>query len=273
MPTVSILVPTYNGANHIRPAIESVIAQRNVDWELILTDDNSSDGTADIVETYGDSRIRVERNPVNLGPEGNWNKSLSLATGTYIKLLPQDDWIAPGALARQVAALDADRDNTIALAFGAREIINDRGDVLARRGLKSIPAGRVAAPILRRECVRRGTNVIGEPGAVLFRRSLAERIGAFDGQQGYVIDLDYWLRLLAHGDGWYDDTVVSAFRVSRGSWSVAIGGKQAEQYAIFLDRMVAAGLLDPTGRDMFFGKANAAINNILRLVFYKLIVR
>ena len=273
MPIVSILIPTYEGARHIRPAIDSVRAQDGVDWEIIVTDDKSRDGTAEIVAAYADPRIRVERNPANLGPEGNWNRALALARGTYIKLLPQDDLLQPGSLAAQVAVLAGDCDERVALAFGAREIIDDGGRVLARRGLKGVPTGRIAAATLRRACVRRGTNVIGEPGAVLFRRSLAQRIGGFDGQQGYVIDLDYWLRLLAHGDAWYSDATVSAFRVARGSWSVAIGNQQSRQYMDFLRRVRASGLLAPTRIDMALGRINARINQAMRLAFYRLIVR
>lgn len=271
--TVSVLIPTYNGARHIRPAIDSVLSQAGVGLELIVVDDHSSDGTADVVESYGDPRIRVIRNPSRLGAEGNWNRALELATGTYVKLLPQDDLLHPGSLAAQVATLDADTDEAIALVFGSREIIGPTGKLLARRGLRGASPGRIAAKTLVRQCVRRGTNVIGEPGAVLFRRTLAQRVGRFDGQQGFVIDLDYWIRLLAHGDAWYMAEPVSSFRVSGGSWSVAIGRKQGRQYTDFIARMHAAGLVAGSRSDLAIGKAAALANNALRLAFYKLFVR
>lgn len=273
MTTVSILIPTYNGARYIGSAIDSVLAQAGVDLELIVVDDNSRDGTTAIVEAYADPRIRLFRNPSNLGPEGNWNRALELATGRYVKLLPQDDLLHPHSLARQAAVLDADADESIALVFGAREIIGPTGRILARRGLKGVASGRVLATTLVRHCVRRGTNVIGEPGAILFRRALAERIGPFDGQQGFVIDLDYWIRLLAHGDAWYMADPVSSFRVSGGSWSVAIGRGQGRQYTDFIARMNAAGLVSGSRSDLAIGKAAALLNNALRLVFYKLFVR
>ncbi len=273
MTTVSVLIPTYNGARYIGPAIDSVLAQTGVDLELVVVDDHSKDGTAEIVEAYGDSRIRVVRNPSNLGPEGNWNRALELATGRFVKLLPQDDLLQPHSLARQVAVLDADVDERIALVFGAREIIGPTGRILARRGLKGVAAGRIPATTLVRHCVRRGTNVIGEPGAILFRRALAEKIGPFDGQQGFVIDLDYWIRLLAHGDAWYMAETVSSFRVSGGSWSVSIGRRQGRQYTDFIARMNAAGLVSGSRSDLAIGKAAAHMNTALRLVFYKLFVR
>jgi glycosyltransferase involved in cell wall biosynthesis len=272
-PTVSVLIPTYNGARHIKPAVDSVLSQVGVSFELIVVDDHSSDGTADVVESYGDPRIRVIRNPSRLGPEGNWNRALELATGKYVKLLPQDDLLHPQSLARQVAALDADSHEAIALVFGSRVIIGPTGKVLTRRGFRGASSGRIAAKALARMCVRRGTNVIGEPGAVLFRRTLAQKIGPFDGQQGFVIDLDYWIRLLAHGDAWYLAEPVSSFRVSGGSWSVAIGRKQGKQFTDFIARMHAVGLVSGSRSDLAIGKAAAATNTALRLAFYKLFVR
>ena len=271
--TVSVLVPTCNGAAHIGPAIDSVLAQQGVALELIVVDDASTDGTPELVEAYRDPRIRVLRNPARLGAEGNWNRALELATGQYVKLLPQDDLLHPDSLATQVAALEADAGETIALVFGSRDIIGPTGRVLARRGFTGAPPGRIAARELLRRCVRGGTNVIGEPGAVLFRRSLARRVGPFDGRQGFVIDLDYWFRLLAHGDAWYIAQPVSSFRVSGGSWSVAIGRRQTRQYTDFIARMNAAGLVSGSRSDFAIGKAAAMMNTVLRLAFYKMFVR
>jgi glycosyltransferase involved in cell wall biosynthesis len=272
MPTVSVLIPSYNGASYIASAIDSVLQQDGVDLEIIVVDDNSTDGTVSIVERYDDPRVRLFQNAANLGPESNWNRALELAEGAYIKLLPQDDLLLPGCLAAQVAALAADTEETIAIVFGSREIIDKSGRVITRRGFNGA-TGRIAAPNVVRACVRKGTNVIGEPGAVLFRRSLAKRIGRFNSAQPYVIDLDYWVRLLAHGDAWYIERPVSAFRVSSSSWSVAIGACQSRQFADFLDRVRQAGLISVSHRDVVIGKIQAKFNNILRLLFYKLVVR
>ena len=272
MATVSILIPTYNGASFIAPAIDSVLKQDGIDFEIIIVDDNSTDGTVAIVQAYDDPRIRLFQNVANLGAEGNWNRALALAKGAYIKLLPQDDLLLPGCLAAQIAVLAADKEENIAIVFGAREIIDQGGRIITRRGFRG-PPGRIAAASIAQACVRKGTNVIGEPGAVLFRRSLTERVGPFNSEQPYVIDLDYWLRLLAHGDAWYMEQPVSAFRVSNGSWSIAIGVRQSRQFADFLDRVQRAGLISPSRWDIAVGKIKAKLNNVLRLLFYKLVVR
>ncbi len=273
MTTVSVLLPTYNGSRDIRAAVDSVLSQAGVDFELLVVDNCSTDNTVDIVESYGDPRIRVFRNPANLGAVRNFNRALELASGDYVKLLPQDDLLQPGSLAKQVDVLARDSDEHIALVFGAREIIDRTGRVLTRRGLRGRGTGRIAAAWLMRQCVRGGTNLIGEPAAVMFRRTLAQKVGRFDGQQGYVIDLDYWFRLLAHGDAWYFAEPVASFRIAAGSWSAEIGRKQARQYTDFVARMNASGLASSSRTDLAIGRATAHMNTVLRLVFYRLFVR
>ncbi|MCK7579239.1 MAG: AAC(3) family N-acetyltransferase [Chromatiales bacterium] len=85
-PLISVCIPTYRGAAHLPAAIDSVLEQTLSDFELVIIDDNSPDQTAEIVSAYSDSRIRYLRKSVNLGPEGNWNRCLAEARGTYFKL-------------------------------------------------------------------------------------------------------------------------------------------------------------------------------------------
>lgn len=254
---VSVCIPTFQGAAFIGQAIDSVLAQTFQDFELLVIDDRSSDGTEDIVRGYADARIRFQRNERNLGPEGNWNRCLEQAKGRYVKLLPHDDVLAPDCLMRQVAALERDRSEQLALAFCAREIISSGGRVVLRRGYQRAD-GQIAAAVLRRQCIRRGTNLVGEPGGVLFRRSLACRVGGFDGEIGYVIDLDYWFRLLQHGDAWFDAGALVSFRLSGNSWSAIIGWGQGAAFRRFLRKSGAKGF------DLLSGWVMAGLNNLLR---------
>lgn len=268
-PRVSICIPTYRGAAHLGATLDSVLAQTFGDFELVIVDDRSPDDTEALVARYTDPRIRYLKNDRNLGPEGNWNRCLDEARGTFFKLLPQDDVLYPDTLARQVDVLERDRDETLALVFGARHITDAAGRTLMTRGCPGAAQGRVDASWLVRRCVRYGTNLIGEPGSVLMRRALAQRIGPFDGSLGYVIDLDYWVRLLEHGDGWYLAEPVSTFRVSGGSWSVAIGGRQSDEYRTFIARVAARPAWRIGWFDSVAGHVMARVNTLLRLVFYR----
>ena len=256
IPVVSVCIPTYRGADHIGATIESVLAQTFGDFELVVVDDNSPDRTAEIIGGYRDSRLRYLQNPVNLGPEGNWNRCLDEARGRYFKLLPQDDLLAPDCLARQVAVFEEDTANRIALVFGARAVVDADGKSLLRRAPFGKQAKTVCAHDLIRACFRKGRNIIGEPGNVLLRRNFAHSVGGFDGTYGYVIDLDYWFRTLQCGDGYYLPDVLSSFRISGSSWSVEIGARQYDEFRDFARKYAS----DPAYR---IGKTDLAMATLM----------
>lgn len=272
-PKVSVCIPTYRGGATIGAAIESVLAQSFCDFELIVIDDGSPDDTRAVVERFSDPRIIYQRNEHNLGPQGNWNRCLEMARGTYFKLLPHDDLLHLQCLERQVAVLDTDRDERIALVFSARDVLGPDGRVITRRSYPGGHEGSIAGDAVRRACVRRGTNLLGEPGAVLFRKSLADRVGAFDATNPYVIDLDYWFRLLAHGSAYFCTDSLASFRVSPESWSVAIGKAQDRDFIDFVTR--AAVWMQPplTTIDLLSTQVTARLNKWLRLIFYTVYLR
>jgi glycosyltransferase involved in cell wall biosynthesis len=272
-PLVSVCVPTYNGAATIQAAIRSVLDQTLAEFELIVVDDGSNDVTPDLVARFDDPRVKLHRNASNLGPQGNWNRCLALASGRYFKLLPHDDVLHRECLARQVAVLEADPAGAVALVFTARDVIGPDDRVLTRRGYPGAKEGLLDSQQVRRSCVRRGTNLLGEPGAVLFRKSLADRIGDFDATNPYVIDLDYWFRLLAHGSAYYLEMPLASFRVSGSSWSVAIGSRQSADFREFVERMSRLRLSPATWFDSFCGRFTPGLNNLARMAFYRLYLR
>lgn len=271
---VSVCIPTYRGGAYLAAAIESVLRQSLTDLELIVIDDQSPDDTEAIVRSFDDPRLRYVRNERNLGPQGNWNRCLELAAGRYFKLLPHDDLLDERCLERQVGALEADAGERLALVFSSRNVLGPDGRKLTWRGY----AGQRADAILNskdlvRACIRGGTNLIGEPGAVLFRRALAQRTGPFDASNPYVIDLDYWFRLLAHGDACYLAAPLASFRVSRQQWSVELGRSQAADFMAFIRRIQAQLPARSSGNDMLSARVMATVNNLARRVFYSVYLR
>lgn len=270
-PTVSVCIPTYMGAAHLGQTIDSVLAQRYADFELLIIDDHSQDGTGQLVAGYADPRIRYLRNARNLGAEANWNRCLDEARGRYFKLLPHDDLIAPDCLARQVAVLERDQAQAIALVYCARTVINAQGRAIMARG-GGRRAGPIPGPVLVRRSLRRGTNLIGEPGAVLFRRQLAREVGRFDASLPYVVDLDYWCRLLRHGEACYLPQPLASFRLSRAAWSVALARRQSADFRGLMERLADDPhyALGPAGR--LAGHLMAGLNRRLRLALYRLLL-
>ena len=268
-PLVSVCVPTYKGAGCIAATIESVLAQSYANFELLIVDDRSPDDTLAVVAKYSDPRIRCLVNDKNLGAEGNWNRCLELARGEYYKLLPHDDVLAPDCLREQVAVMQADGADKIAVVFGWRQIIDSAGKPLMKRGLPGGQRGAVHGAELMRRCVRAGTNLVGEPGNGLMRLSLARRLGSYDSSQPYMIDLDYWFRALMHGDGFYTDTFSTSFRISKTSWSFAIGQRQFADFRAFVARFAALPGSTASALDTGIGLLRARISMVLRLALYR----
>jgi glycosyltransferase involved in cell wall biosynthesis len=144
-PRVSIGLPVYNGAAFLGEAIESILAQTFRDFELILSDNASTDATPEICQTYAarDPRIRYFRNETNIGGAGNFSRVFRLGRGEYFKWAADDDVIAPEFVERCVEVLD--RDPSLALCFSKMQIIDSVGRVVRRRydnGLKRLGSER-----------------------------------------------------------------------------------------------------------------------------------
>ena len=229
-PKVSIAIPLYNCASHIRETIDSVLAQTFDDFELVIVDDQSTDDSYHIAKSYDDPRIRIIKNIERQGFFGNWNACLEFMTGTYCKLLPHDDPLEPTCLEEQVRVLDAYPE--VELVHCAHKIIDPSGKVLTVRRQKEAGGIKESNTSLR-HIVRSGTNPIGEPAAVMFRRETKERIGGFSNADMYSIDIEYWSRLLAEGKLYYIDEVLCSFRVWPDSASVRLFGSQARSMRKF----------------------------------------
>ncbi len=138
---VTIALPVYNGENFIEAALDSILQQTYDEFELLISDNGSTDGTREICLRYAaqDSRIRYVRSDVNRGAGWNYENARALARGTdYFKWAAHDDIIAPTFLERCVAALDADPDAV--LAFSGVAAIDAEGNVirLKRRQVEAL---------------------------------------------------------------------------------------------------------------------------------------
>ena len=104
MPKISIIIPTYNRKNYLRIAIESAIKQTYVDFELIIVDNCSTDGTENTVNEFNDKRIRYIRHPCNIQVIANWIYGMSLAQGEYFSILGDDDIYMENFLSDRIEA-------------------------------------------------------------------------------------------------------------------------------------------------------------------------
>ena len=124
-PLVSIGVPVYNGERFLAQALDSLLGQTLQDFELIISDNASTDGTADICLDYAarDARIRYVRQPSNIGGPRNWNFVALEARGRYFKWASADDFCDPRMLEKCVAVLSA--DPSVVLCYGRACIVDE----------------------------------------------------------------------------------------------------------------------------------------------------
>jgi len=235
---VSVCIPAYRAERFIAATIESVLAQTTDDWELVVADDASPDGTFEVAARYaGDPRIRVERNPANLGPVGNWNHVVAQARGTYVKLLCSDDLLYPTCLARQAEALAA--HPRAGMAASRRDIIDADGRVVlggrGLAGLRGVVPGRRALERM----VAIGTTPFGEPSVVLFRADALRAAGPFRDDYATLVDVDRYAEVLRRWDCEAVDDTLAAFRVSLGSWSDRSHRVQGRNLRRLLDDLAA----------------------------------
>ncbi len=129
MPRVSIGLPVFNGRNFLKEAVDSILAQTYSDFEVIISDNASTDGTHYICKEYAakDRRICFYRTEVNHGAAWNYNRVLELSSGEYFKWMAHDDVITPVFLQRCVPVLD--RDLSVVVAYAKTAFIDEHGRV------------------------------------------------------------------------------------------------------------------------------------------------
>ncbi|HEY8468160.1 MAG TPA: glycosyltransferase family 2 protein [Longimicrobiales bacterium] len=129
-PTVSLGLPVYNGERYLEETIESILRQSYTDFELIISDNASTDRTEEICRRFvrRDGRVRYRRNERNIGAAPNYNLTFQLARGRYFKWVAHDDLYEPTFLERCVAALDSDPE--VVLAYAAAVDIDEHGRFL-----------------------------------------------------------------------------------------------------------------------------------------------
>ncbi|MFQ5889926.1 MAG: glycosyltransferase [Gemmatimonadota bacterium] len=198
---ISVSIPVYNSpVEYLRRTIESVLAQEgDFELEVILSDDASEVDYGPLVQAYASAPITFAWNATNLGMVGNWNAAVRRSTGELVILLGHDDLLAPGMFAAYAEVLASDPEVVLCACARSfidedgstaepRRAVNDRANIFLREE-RYVLEGQDAI----RLCLRNG-NVIGEPSAVMYRRSVFDRLGGYDPAFGHAADVDFNLR-------------------------------------------------------------------------------
>jgi len=184
-PTVSVLVTVYNREAYLEACLESILASSFQDFEVVVVDDRSTDGSVDVAKRMAakDSRIQFVQNEQNLGDYPNRMRAAELSRGKYIKYLDSDDLIYPHGLAVMVQAMEAKPRAALALSHSRPEEDEPYPWELSSHGA------------WRKQFLGDGSMGCGPSGAIMRRAEFFEA-GGFD-KWGVLSDTEMWFRMSA----------------------------------------------------------------------------
>ena len=246
-PLVSVLLPVHDGEAYLAAAMDSILLQTYDNFELIVIDDGSTDGSAHVALGYEDARVRVVRNETNLGLVAALNNGLALARGHLIARMDADDVAEPRRLEAQVVRITA--DSSIAVLGTAIAYIDSAGQVV------SVPPRQVQGATLLRWRLLRGTCVYHP--TLMIERSRAGEDASYSPEFPHAEDYELLLRLSRrHGvdnlpqvllqQRLHEGSVSSRHRdVQRESAARALVTHVRLRYGLELAPAAAQALLDP----------------------------
>jgi glycosyltransferase involved in cell wall biosynthesis len=214
-PLVSVVMATYNHAAYVRQAIESVLFQADVDLELLIADDGSSDATREAVAEVRDSRVTFFPHTVNRGACVVTNELIDQARGAYIAVMNSDDIWQTGKLAHQLETLEGDL--TLGAAFGRVEFIDGDEQPITK---ESLPFGHVfdqtnrTAGLWLRQFFD-GGNCLCHP-TILVRRRCYDEVGRYSNRLRQLPDFDMWIRLVKRYEIFVSERALVRFRILPG---------------------------------------------------------
>lgn len=188
-PAVSVVMTVFNGGTFLRPAIDSILGQTWADWELVVVDDGSTDGSREVLESFAsaDPRIRIFLNPTNVGQTPCLNQAIREARGKWIARQDADDLSLPHRIEAQVRA--AERDGLV--------LVGTNGWIISERGAF---AGLLNAP-LSDSGIRWGLLLLNPfiHTSVLFLREAGGGVVQYDERFRICQDWDLWARCSRFG--------------------------------------------------------------------------
>jgi glycosyltransferase involved in cell wall biosynthesis len=219
-PSISICIPAYRRTAYLERLLDSIVAQDLSPAEIVLTDDSPDDSVRDLASRYQDKLpLRYFKNPQALGTPENWNEAIRLSTGSWIKVMHDDDWFEGPSSLRTFARAVGDNPGVDFIFSAYRNVHEDTGEVTPVR-LSSL--GRRL--LSRSPWYLLGENYIGNPSCTLFRKK-GQII--FDPSFKWVVDFEFYIRYLEANPGYtYVDEIlvnvgINATQVTNYTFGVA----------------------------------------------------
>lgn len=203
-PTVSVILPVFNAERYLKYAVDSILDQTYKNFELIIVNDGSTDGSRALIEAYAKSDDRIVAiHQENIGLVATLNKAVKLAKGTYVARMDADDISLPRRLELQVALMD--KNKKAVLCASCFDVINEHNEFVR---LSTAPAFN--------EDLKRSMHLYNPiaHGSVMFRTEAFIKAGGYSSEVGPVEDYDLWIRLASIGDFIYSPHSLFRWRMN-----------------------------------------------------------
>jgi glycosyltransferase involved in cell wall biosynthesis len=224
-PLVSVVIPVYNGTNYLREAVDSVLAQTYTHYEIIVVDDGSTDGTWEIIQSYGTRVIGIHKE--NGGVASAVNCGIRQAKGDYIAWLSHDDLFLPRKLERQVDFLR--KNEQFNACYTNYYVINAKGETTAEVETPWYPHGQ-AIRVLFGDFYINGSSM-------LIARTCFDRVGLFSESLKYTQDGEMWLRIIRQFDIGRLPEKLMKQRLHPGQGSVSSRSAHREETKVLYQRI------------------------------------
>lgn len=231
-PAISIITPVWNGLPYIRECVESVFSQEFKEWEFVISDNGSTDGTRDYLDTLTDSRVRIFKQEQNLGIQGNLNFLISKANAPIAYILCADDYFYPGGLGRALTEWSTVAPETAFIAFNWKDAI--KHSALAKYSHEVIP--KKIDPITSRFVFFLFGNVSGNLSNVSVKVDTLKTSGGFNKNLRQTLDFELWSRIARDHPMVLSDTATAFVRVHENAATAYMntkGQRFAEDLVIY----------------------------------------
>src|SRR4051794_27984931 len=217
-PGVTVVIPTHNRADLVRATLDSVLAQRDVDLQVVVIDDGSSDATPEVLQAIDDPRLRWRTNVPAAGVSNARNSGLAMADTPWVAFTDDDDLWAPGKLARQFESLRIFREAKWSIVGSV--VVDDSLRILRHEEPPNVL--NLANRVLQNNCVPAGGS------GVLVSTELVREVGGFDPQFSNLADWDLWIRLALAAPATAVRHPMVAYRVSARGMAHSVGRTEEE---------------------------------------------
>ena len=186
---VSICIPTYNQTKYLVKTLDSIVLQTFQNFELIISDDSTTNDVESIVNTYRNKfilKVQYVRNNPSLGSPENWNYAISIAQGKWIKIMHHDDWFCDSTALEKMVILAKNHPNALIFAGIKGEILQEK------RSYVNLPTQHKIQELKNDPFSLIWANIIGPPSSIMYPKSSVQ----FENKLIWLVDIEFYLQLL-----------------------------------------------------------------------------